>query len=379
MNNIIPVSTKTAAGQKNTIPPLTIGIDLGDRWSQLCFLNAEGEILEKGRLKSSPHSFRQRFEALAPARIAIEAGTYSPWVQELLTELGHEVLVANARELRAISTSDRKNDQADAEKLARYARVDPSILRPITHRDSHTQADLLVIRARAALVRMRSRAINAVRGLIKPFGHRLSACSSDSFVTRCRTELPSQYYALLAPLLEQIASLTKQIHSADQPVEQLTKAKYPEAAALQAVPGVGPLTALTFVLTIGDEKRFIRSRDVGCDLGLRLRQQQSGERDPQFGNDESRRWLLAYAAGRVCATRAGCLWPGHGFAPLGPTSRRTRREECEKTSDRRRGSQAGRASASTLGDPETLRTVLWCSHTDDHELRGEETPLSKRR
>jgi transposase len=161
--------------------------------------------------------------------------------------------------------------------------VDSAILRPIVHRDSQTQADLLVIRARAALIRMRSLAINTVRGLIKPFGHRLSACSTDSFVTRCRTELPSEYYALLAPLLEQIASLTKQIHSADQQVEQLTKTKYPEATALQKVPGVGPLTALTFVLTIGDEKRFSRSRDVGCYLGLRPRQQQSGERDPQLG------------------------------------------------------------------------------------------------
>ena len=283
MKKMIPVSTKTTAGQKATIPPLTIGIDLGDRWRQLCLLNVESQILEQSRVKSTPHSFTQRFAALAPARIAIEAGTHSPWVQELLTELGHEVLVANARELRAISTSDRKNDKADAEKLARYARVDPSILRPITHRDSHTQADLLVIRARAALIRMRSLAINAVRGLIKPFGHRLSACSTDSFVTRCRTELPSEFYALLVPLLEQIASLTKQIHSADQQVEQLTKAKYPEAAALQKVPGVGPLTALTFVLTIGDEKRFSRSRDVGCYLGLRPRQQQSGERDPQLG------------------------------------------------------------------------------------------------
>jgi transposase len=274
MNKIIPSSTKTASAKAAT-PSLTIGIDLGDRWSQLCLLNAEGEILEQSRVKSTPHSFTQRFAALAPARIAIEAGTHSPWVQELLTELGHEVL--------AISKSDRKNDKADAEKLARYARVDPAILRPIVHRDSQTQADLLVIRVRAALIRMRSLAINTVRGLIKPFGHRLSACSTDSFVTRCRTELPSQYYALLAPLLEQIASLTKQIHSADQQVEQLTKAKYPEAAALQRVPGVGPLTALTFVLTIGDEKRFSRSRDVGCYLGLRPRQQQSGERDPQLG------------------------------------------------------------------------------------------------
>jgi transposase len=302
MNKIVPSSTKTASA-KAAIPSLTIGIDWGDRWSQLCLLNVEGEILEQSRVKSTPHSFTPRFAALAPARIAIEAGTHSPWVQELLTEFGQEVLVAHAREWRAISTSDRKNDKADAEKLARYARVDPSILRPITPRDRRTPADLLVMRARAALIRRRSLAIHAVRGLSKPFGHRLSACSTDSFVTRCRTELPSEYYALLAPLLEQIACLSKQIHAADQPVEQLTKAKYPEAAALQKVPGVGPLTALTFVLTIGDEKRFISSRDVGCYLGLRPRQQQSGERDPPLGitkaGDGYLRMLLVECAQHV--------------------------------------------------------------------------------
>lgn len=123
MNKTI-LPANNAADLKAATHGMTIGIDLGDRWSHLCLLNADGEILEQSRLKSSPHGFAQRFAALAPARIAIEAGTHSLWVKELLAELGHEVLVANARELRAISTSDRKNDKADAEKLARYARVD---------------------------------------------------------------------------------------------------------------------------------------------------------------------------------------------------------------------------------------------------------------
>ena len=283
MSKTIPFPIRNSAGDKSVTDLVTIGIDLGDRWSQICVLNANGEILDQSRLKSSPHNFTQRFAALAPARIAMEAGTHSLWAKELLTELGHEVLVANARELQAISTSDRKTDKADAEKLARYARVDPTILRPIVHRDSRTQANLLVIRTRAVLIRMRSLAINAVRGLIKPFGYRLSACSTDSFVTRCRMELPTEYHTLLAPLLEQIASLTQQIRSADRGVEHLAETQYPEVTLLRKVPGVGPVTALTFVLTIGDAKRFARSRDVGCYLGLRPRQQQSDERDPQLG------------------------------------------------------------------------------------------------
>jgi transposase len=75
-------------------------------------------------------------------------GTHSIWISEQLQELGHEVIVANARELRAISHSDRKSDQVDAEKLARYARLDPKILRPIAHRTVAQQEALTSIRAR---------------------------------------------------------------------------------------------------------------------------------------------------------------------------------------------------------------------------------------
>ena len=84
-----------------------------------------------------------------PARIAMEAGAYSAWISEHLSAMGHEVIVANARELRAISGSNNKNDRADAEKLARFARVDPKILRPIQHRSLAAQKHLTVIRARA--------------------------------------------------------------------------------------------------------------------------------------------------------------------------------------------------------------------------------------
>jgi len=83
----------------------------------------------------------------------MEAGVHSIWISEQLQELGHEVIVANVRELRAISHSDRKSDQVDAEKLARYARLDPEILRPIAHRTVDQQEALTLIRARDLLVR----------------------------------------------------------------------------------------------------------------------------------------------------------------------------------------------------------------------------------
>src|SRR5271156_3806413 len=111
----------------------TIGIDLGDVWSHYCTLNQDGEVVDRGRLRTTPKAIEKWFPDVPAARVAMEAGTHSIWISAQLQELGHEVIVANVRELRSISHSDRKSDQVDAEKLARYARLDPNILRPTAH------------------------------------------------------------------------------------------------------------------------------------------------------------------------------------------------------------------------------------------------------
>jgi len=101
---------------------LTMGIDLGDRKSHVCVLDAGGEVVEESRIAMTPKALRARFGAWTPTRIALEVGGHSAWVSELLAELGHEVIVANARKLRMIFQSDSKNDRLDAERLARVAR-----------------------------------------------------------------------------------------------------------------------------------------------------------------------------------------------------------------------------------------------------------------
>jgi transposase len=262
-------TTQTNRTTSTAASGLTVGIDLGDQWSQFCLLDATGQIQQEGRVKSTRSAFQARFGALAPARIALETGTHSLWASELLTELGHGVIVAHVREVRAISGSDRKSDQVDARKLARYARVDPEILHPVRLRDSDQQRDLVLIRARAALVRARSLLVNSVRGLVKPFGNRVSSCDADCFANRCREELPGDMQVSLWPVVEQIAQLTQQIQDYEKQIGALAAEKYPDANPLRSVFGVGPVTALTFVLTLADPQRFARSRDVGCYLGLR--------------------------------------------------------------------------------------------------------------
>jgi transposase len=140
---------------------MTIGIDLGDAWSHYCTLNQHGEVVDRGRFRTTAKAIEKWFKDLPPTRVAMEAGVHSIWISEQLQGLGHEVIVANVRELRAISHSDRKSDQVDAEKLARYARLDPEILRPISNRTVEQQDALTLTRARELLVRLRTAAVNA--------------------------------------------------------------------------------------------------------------------------------------------------------------------------------------------------------------------------
>src|SRR5271168_1069578 len=262
---------------------LTIGIDLGDVWSHYCTLNRDGEVVDRGRFRTTSKAIEKWFTDVPSARVAMEAGVHSIWISEQLQELGHEVIVANVRELRAISHSDRKSDQVDAEKLARFARLDPKILGPIAHRTVGQQEVLTLIRARNLIVRLRTSAVNAVRGLAKPCGYRLPASSTLCFAKRCMAVLPPGLVQALGPVLEQIAEMTMKIKAYDGAIKRLTETEYPETQALIKVYGVGKLTALTYVLTLGSKERFQQSRDVGCYLGLRPRRSQSGARDPQLG------------------------------------------------------------------------------------------------
>ena len=148
-------------------------------------------MTEEGRMQSSESVLRKHFAKEAVMRIAMEAGTHSPWVSRLLKRLGHQVLVANPRKIRAISGSESKNDRNDAEQLARFAAFDPKLLSPIEHRSEQRQQDLNLIHARSTLVRARTMIVNVVRGLVKSAGGRLPSCSTESFAERTRAAIPA--------------------------------------------------------------------------------------------------------------------------------------------------------------------------------------------
>jgi transposase len=257
--------------------------------------------MEEGRLRTTPEALRRRFSSeQQPLRVAIEAGTHSPWVSRVLQECGHEVLVANPRKVRLIYTNKRKTDEIDAENLARLARVDPKLLYPLKHRGEDSQAHLAIIRSREALVGCRTQLVNHVRGAVKSFGARLPKCPARSFHKKVVEHIPAALWVALQPILETIGSLTERIRDYERQLEMISKEHYPETELLRQVEGVGTLTALTFVLTIEDPYRFAKSRSVGAYLGLVPARDHSGDRDPhkrisKEGDEMLRRLLVGSA------------------------------------------------------------------------------------
>ncbi len=292
------------AGQRpelsSNLDRLTVGVDLGDQWSRYCILGLQGETLSEGALQTRPAEVAEFFQALTPARVVIEVGTHSAWMQEIIAGKGHEVLVANPRLMEGSKRRKRKSDRIDAHKLARLGRVDPQSLHPITHRSREVRQDLVLLRAREALVAARTELINATRGLVKSMGQRLPRCSSQSFASKAEEQLPLEIREALLPLVQFAAALSDCIQEYDQKVEDMASQKYGHTKLLRQVKGVGPITALAYLLTLENPNRFAKSRDVGPYLGLVPKLEDSGDSQPQLGiskaGDRMMRKLLVGSA-----------------------------------------------------------------------------------
>jgi len=281
---------------------IVIGIDLGDKKNSICVLDKKGDIIEVLDVSNTTKAMTRYFSKYKEKKVlaVLEAGTHSPWVSRLIEDMGHKVLVGNPRKLRAIWASEYKTDVRDAEMLARIGRFDPKLLYPIKHRGGDTQADLDVLKARDCLVRSRTSMINYVRSAVKATGGRIKSCSAASFHKRAFEAVPEKLQPALGSMIGFIYQLTEQIRKYDKQIERLCKQKYDETWLLQQISGVGPVTALAFVLTIEDPRRFKKSRKVGPYVGLIPRRDQSGETDKQLritkaGSGYLRRLLVGSA------------------------------------------------------------------------------------
>ncbi|HEY2914605.1 MAG TPA: transposase, partial [Candidatus Angelobacter sp.] len=225
VSTVVAKPSKKISQQK-----LTVGLDLGDRNSWYCVLDETGRIVMEQKVSTTPKALQVALGGMPSSRIALETGTHSPWVSRLLSKLGHEVIVAHARNVRLIGESRRKDDRLDAQTLARLARIDPELLSPVKHRSAKAQADLTVIRARAGLVRARTALVNTARGLAKSYGERLRGCNVRNMNPEKAEGLSPELQAALQPLLAALESLSERIAEYNERIEKLAQESYPQVA-----------------------------------------------------------------------------------------------------------------------------------------------------
>src|SRR6202795_1633024 len=243
---------------------LTIGVDLGDRWSFYCVLEEAGKIILEQKVPTTSEAMKQTFSRIAQSRIALETGTHSPWVSRLLTELGHEVIVAHAQKVQLITKSNRKDDRHDARTLARLARIDPALLGPVRHRSAKAQLHLTVIRARAARVRARAALVNPARGLVKSYGERLPKCGTYQVSEKLAEGLSVELREVLVPLFKEIESLNERVKGIRRTDGENRQGSVPGSVLAPGGEGRGNTDRSDDVLTIEDPYRFPKSRQVGC-------------------------------------------------------------------------------------------------------------------
>ena len=283
--------------QFNTI----LGVDLGDKKHHICATGKDGAILEESVITNHPRHLERLAKKYPGSLVAIEVGAHSPWISRLLEDHGCRCVVANARKLRAIYTNERKCDQLDARMLAKLARADEELLSPIRHGSLEDQQDRLALTLRDSLVRQRVDIISSIRFSIKSLGGRVTACSTPSFPAKCRAQLnDDDLLAHVEPALKVLDELNLRIRELKKQIIQTAQDRHPATQWLEHIPGVGPVTSLSYVLTIGDPNRFEDPRDVAAYLGLVPRRDQSGGSDKQLsisktGNREMRKLLVQCA------------------------------------------------------------------------------------
>jgi transposase len=276
-----------------------IGIDVHKRESQLCILTEEGEVVEQ-RIRTERGRLAEVLGVRARAKVLLEASTESEWVAQCLEELGHEVVVADPNFAPMYGTRTRriKTDKRDARALA-DACVAGTYRK--AHRASATRRQLKVqLAVRDALVRERAKHIVLMGTLVRQQGLRVATGSAEHFVQRLKQiELPVGLAAALAPLMEVVELLNREVVAADKQLETLAAADG-EIKMLCTMPSVGPVTAAAFVATLDDAKRFKNAHQVEAYLGLVPSEMSSGEKQrrghiTKTGNSRMRALLVQVA------------------------------------------------------------------------------------
>lgn len=284
-------------------PKRTVGIDVSERTVQICEIDLDGQITEI-KMSNTRDRLREYFEGQDELRIVLEVGSHSRWITELLRDLKHQVLVADPRRLKLISATLYKDDRLDAETLAMLGRESAHLLKTVEPRKLPEQQALTLGRLRRSVVKARTLTVNAIRGVMKPYGIRIRGEGRRAtFAQSARENLTPELAVIVEPMLQVLETLNAQVAEYDKQAEKLLPVVAPKAAHLTEIPGVGALTALYFAAVVGDPKRFSNSRDIGAYLGLCPKRDDSGERKSALritkAGDSYMRALLANCATHI--------------------------------------------------------------------------------
>ena len=276
-----------------------IGMDLGDKNHVAIIFDDQGNESRPKRISNTRSAIEKLLTTYPGSTLVMEAGTHSPWISRVVAEHGGVAHVGQPRKLRAIWDTDDKSDERDARMLGKLYRFDPTMIPEVHHRGIDAQSDLAVIKARKVLMESRQKLINHVRSMVKSFGERLTSCGAASFAAKTWEEVPEALQPALKGVYTSIETLSEQINESEATIHRLCL-KYPETELMRQIPGVGPLTALSFALVVEDPGRFRKSRQVGPFLGLTPKRDQSGESDKQLritrSGDQALRTLLVNCA-----------------------------------------------------------------------------------
>lgn len=258
------------------------GLDVSDKTTHVCVVDADGAVVKRDVVASDPDLLAKWLGKHCPGlvRVVLETGPLSTFLYHGLTERGIPVECICARHAKGVLAARvNKSDVHDAEGLAQLART--GWFKRVHMKASATHFDRAALRIRAQLITTRVAMGNQLRGLLKLFGLRLGAARTPG---KRRERLIALYQQrpdlepLFAPLVASMEIIEEQLRASNRLLESRA-AEDVVCSRLMSVPGVGPITALTFTAAIEDPHRFARSEDVGAYAGLVPRRSQSGERD----------------------------------------------------------------------------------------------------
>jgi transposase len=268
-------------------PQHFIGLDVSQKSTAVCIIDEKGKVVSEGACLTRPFDLvnyvRKRSDCIE--KIGLEAGALSPWIYSELTKAGLPVVVLETfQTYRALSMRRNKTDKNDARGLAELMRMGEDWIRIVHLKSQWAQEVRTTLSLRHNLVGMRVTIENRISGLMKPFGLLVArgSVNHDTFRERVVDKLRHattdgiNLSSSILPMLDMHRDMWRQSDEYDKQIEKLAKAD-PVCQRLMTVPGVGPVTALTYVTAVDDPSRFTHADDIGAYFGLTPRVFQSGE------------------------------------------------------------------------------------------------------